>query len=306
MLAKITIAGTFVFFAVLYLLRSMKRKKLNIQGKVVLITGATSGLGKACAEIFYKAGCRVILAGRNSEKLEEVKNELVGLKEGCSDYTPAILQIDLSNLASIPKKVAEAVSFYDRVDILINNAGQSYRGQVLETILDVDQRLMTVNYFGHVAITKALLPVMISEGGGHIIGISSIQGKIAIPYRTAYAASKHAFQAFFDSLRAEVCDKNITVSVLSPSYIRTNISINAVRADGSQHNVLDNTIAKGMKAEYVAQRILDMVLWKEHDVLLGPLHHRIACYLRPIFPNIFFYIMAKRALKERHEFDKEK
>ncbi|CAI9723649.1 Hypothetical predicted protein [Octopus vulgaris] len=306
MFAKITLAGSFVFFTVLYLLRGMKRKKLNIKGKVVLITGATSGLGKACAEIFYKAGCRVILAGRNSERLEKVKTELVGLKEGCSDYKPAILQIDLCDLASIPKKVAEAVSFYDRVDILINNAGQSYRGQVLETILDVDQRLMMVNYFGHVAITKALLPVMISEGGGHIIGISSIQGKIAIPYRTAYAASKHAFQAFFDSLRAEVCDKNITVSVLSPSYIHTNISINAVRADGSQHNVLDNSIAKGMKAEYVAQRILDMVLWKEQDVLLGPFHHRIACYLRPIFPNIFFYIMAKRALKERNEFDKEK
>ncbi|GAB1598871.1 dehydrogenase/reductase SDR family protein 7-like [Argonauta hians] len=303
MFVKITIASIFVSFVVLYLFRFIRRKKVDVRGKVVLITGATSGLGKACAEIFSKAGCHVILAARNLEQLEKVKKEL---ENGSNDVSTRILQIDLCDLTLIPQKLAKAVSFFDKIDILINNAGQSYRGQVLETSLEVDQRLMTVNYFGHVAITKALLPAMISGGGGHIIGVSSVQGKIAIPHRTAYAASKHAFQAFFDSLRSEVHDKNITVGVISPSYIMTNISINAVRGDGTRHNVLDDTIAKGMKADYVAKEILDMVKWKKQDVLLGPLHHRLACYLRVICPNIFFQIMAKRALKERLEFEKEK
>lgn len=294
-----------IFGLLLFILQLWKKKtRPSIKTKVILITGATSGVGKASAELFYMAGCRVILAARNLEHLKKIQQEFYSKKKGGIPAPPAILQLDLSNLASIPEKVTQAISFYGQIDVLINNAGQSYRGRVEDTSLDVDIRLMTVNYLGHVAITKAVLPYMIKEGGGHIIGVSSIQGKISIPYRSAYSASKHAFQAFFDCLRAEVCDKNITVSVLSPSYIKTNLSLNALKADGTQYNVMDKTTEQGMSPEYVAKKILDTVLYKQQDICLTPLHHKIAVFLRAVFPNLFFKLMASRALKQRSEYCK--
>lgn len=273
-----------------------------IQGKTILITGASSGLGEACAKVFFEYGCHLILTGRNWKRLQEVKQALYPPSAGQNDkptYSTVILmKLDLEDTEAMQ----EAAEKIQRVDIVINNAGISYRGCIEDSPIQVDQKLMTVNYLGHVALIKGLLQHMLPENSGHIVGISSVQGRIAIPYRSAYAASKHAFQAFFDCLRAELADTNIKVSLVSPGYIRTNLSINAICEDGSTHGVMDQTTQSGMEPEAVARRVLQCVVNQEPEVVIAPLVHRLAIVLRAVAPALYFALMAKRARKQRQEY----
>ncbi|XP_025096684.1 LOW QUALITY PROTEIN: dehydrogenase/reductase SDR family member 7B-like [Pomacea canaliculata] len=284
----------------------MHKKKLDVRGKVVLITGSSSGLGEACAKAFFKCGCRVILAGRSEEKLQMVKQSLISIKlKATHDYhEPAILVWDLEDLNSVQQKAQQALAIYGGVDIIINNAGISYRGLIKDTTLSVDQKLMTVNYFGHVALIKALLPALLSQNSGHIVGISSIQGKISIPYRSAYSASKHALQAFFDCLRAELADSNVRVSLVSPGYINTSLSTNAVTGDGSKYGILDKTTESGMSADFVAEKVVNAVIQVQEEVVLAPSVHKAAILLRSVLPGVYFWIMASRARKQRKDYVK--
>ncbi|XP_045634101.1 dehydrogenase/reductase SDR family member 7B isoform X5 [Ursus americanus] len=200
---------------------------------------------------------------------------------------------------AIVAATAEILQCFGHVDVLINNAGISYRGAIVDTTTDVDKKVMETNYFGPVALTKALLPSMIKRRQGHIVAISSIQGKISIPFRSAYAASKHATQAFFDCLRAEMEQYEIEVTVVSPGYIHTNLSLNAVIADGSTYGVMDKTTAQGRSPAEVARDVLAAVGKKKKDVILADLLPSLAIYLRTLAPGLFFRLMASRARKER-------
>lgn len=291
----------------LYILKIIlsHRRKQSLKGKVVLITGANSGLGKACAIAFHQAGCKVILAGRNQGELNKVKEE-IAKKQVPDSFSPEILLMDLMNYNNIREPVSEGVKLFGRVDILINNAGVSYRGEISSTQIQVDERVMAVNYFGQIALIKELLPHMKKQGGGSIVGVSSVQGKIAIPYRSAYAASKHAFQAFCDTLRAEGSRDNIHVCVVSPGYIQTNLSQNAVCGDGTTYNKTDSTTASGMKPSFVAHKILQAVKYRKDDIVLAPLLHKLVILIRAFFPSLFFSIMNFRAKSGEKEYSKLK
>ncbi|CAL1527437.1 unnamed protein product [Lymnaea stagnalis] len=280
-----------------------RKKKEQVKDKVVFITGASSGLGEACAEVFYDAGCKIILSGRQVKKLMDLKDRLMK-KQRAGCHNPAIVSIDLENLSSIPSKVNQAIAAFGHIDILINNAGMSYRGQASETTLDVDKKLMTVNYFGHIEITKAVLPQMIRQGGGQIVTISSIQGRIAIPHRSAYAASKHALQAYFDSLRAELSGHDINVCVVSPHYISTNLSLNALTGSGTTYGKMDKTTETGLQPEYVAYQILDCVQHKTKELTIAPFYVKFIISLRALAPWLYFKIMAHRAQREQAESNK--
>ncbi|KAK2110513.1 Dehydrogenase reductase SDR member 7B [Saguinus oedipus] len=245
-----------------------------------------------------------------------------------------MVTFDLTDPGAIVAAAAEILQCFGCVDILVNNAGISYRGTVMDTTVDVDKRVMETNYFGPVALTKveylskplplssALLPSMIKRRQGHIVAISSIQGKISIPFRSACqhilaensqsessretqlseysnAASKHATQAFFDCLRAEMEQYEIEVTVISPGYIHTNLSINAITADGSRYGVMDKTTAQGRSPVEVAQDILAAVGKKKKDVILADVLPSLAIYLRTLAPGLFFSLMASRARKEQ-------
>ncbi|KAH8251758.1 hypothetical protein KR038_007309 [Drosophila bunnanda] len=268
----------------------------QLPGKVVVITGASSGLGESLAHVFYRAGCKVILAARRTQELERVKKDLLALDVDPA-YPPTVLALDLAELNSIPEFVTRVLAVYNQVDILINNGGISVRADVASTAVDVDLKVMVVNYFGSVALTKALLPSMVKRNSGHICFISSVQGKFAIPQRAAYSASKHAMQAFADSLRAEVASQNINVSCVSPGYIRTQLSLNALTGSGSSYGKMDATTAKGMSPDKLAERILQCILRKEPDIIVSDVQAKIAYYLRHLCPSLYFWVMAKRALK---------
>ncbi|GFS12380.1 dehydrogenase/reductase SDR family member 7B [Elysia marginata] len=274
-----------------------RRKDVVLQDKVVFITGASSGLGEALAEAFHLCGCKVVIAGRNADKLEELKNRLESRKED-HHHSPVVCVLDLED-DELSEKVHQAVgNVWGRVDILINNAGMSYRGSVAETKPEVDKKLMAVNHFGHIEITKAILPYMVKQRSGHIVCVSSVQGKLPIPHRSAYAASKHAIQAYFDSLRAEVDHQGIRVCVVSPYYIRTNLSLNALSADGSAYGKVDQTTKNGYDPHFVAKKIINCVQQRQDELILAPFYVKLAICLRVLAPWLYFKMMARRARKE--------
>ncbi|XP_023555954.1 dehydrogenase/reductase SDR family member 7B isoform X2 [Octodon degus] len=275
------------------------RMKAYLRNAVVVVTGATSGLGRECAKAFYAAGAKLVLCGRNMEALEELAQELMASRFPQQTHKPYTVTFDLTDSEAIMAAGAEILQCFGYVDILINNAGISYRGAIVDTAVDVDKKVMETNYFGPVALTKALLPSMIKRKRGHIVTISSIQGKISIPFRSAYAASKHATQAFFDCLRAEVKQDEIEVTLISPGYIRTNLSINAVTGDGSKYGAMDRNTAQGWSPAEVAQDVLAAVGKKKKDVVLADWVPSLAIYLRSLVPGLFFSIMAARARKEQ-------
>ncbi|XP_047428770.1 dehydrogenase/reductase SDR family member 7B [Mugil cephalus] len=289
---------------VLLLLRILSRLRLrgaSVHGAVVVITGASSGLGKECARVFHAAGARLVLCGRDAGRLQQVVQELTATSSDARTQTfpPCAVTFDLADTSSVDAAAEEILKCYGRVDVLVNNAGISYRGNILDTHISVQRDVMETNYFGPVALTQALLPSMVRQRSGHIVVISSVQGKIALPYRSAYAASKHATQAYFDSLRAEVERYGIPVTVISPGYVRTNLSLNAVTGDGSKYGVLDKTTATGRDPRDVAEAVLEAVRRRSKDVVLaGPLP-TVAIYLRTLWPGLFFKLMSSRARKEQ-------
>ena len=278
-----------------------KRRKTTLGGKVVMITGASSGLGEALAHVFYDCGCKVILISRRKEELERVKNALMNTYHTIPTHPPIILPLDITNINSLQSEVGKIIEIHGQVDILINNAGISYRGEVLNTNVDVDIKIMLTNYFAQIALAKAVLPFMIKQKSGHIVCVSSVQGKISIPYRSAYAASKHALQAWCDSCRAELADQNIKVTVVSPGYVQTALSLNALTGSGQVYGVMDKTTEEGYSPEYVADCILKAVLKQEKDVIVSSFTPKVAIYLRTLCPSLYFWIMYKRAKKSEKE-----
>jgi len=280
-----------------------KKLKAQLQGKVVMITGASSGLGEAMAHVFYQAGCRVILAARREAQLERVKKELLAsrLEKNVVTHPPVVMVLDLAKIDEIPSSLEKVLKIVGHIDILINNAGLSYRGEVLTTNIKVDHEIMMVNYIAQVALIKAVLPSMVLRKSGQIVAISSVQGRIAIPYRSAYAASKHALQAFCDTLRAEVAHHNVSVTVVSPGYIATNLSLNALTGTGEKYGVMDETTAKGYEPMDVAKCVLAAVMKHQSELIISDPTPKIAMFLRTLLPSIYFYLMRNRALRLRQQ-----
>jgi dehydrogenase/reductase SDR family protein 7B len=163
--------------------------------------------------------------------------------------------------------------------------------------VDIDIKIMLTNYFGTVALTKAVLPSMIQRKEGRVVCIGSVQGKIAIPHRAAYSASKHAMQAFCDSLRAEMDEHNVKVTLISPGWISTNLSLNALTGSGVSYGKMDNETAQGADPIELANEIVRAVLDDKKDVVSASLSPRLAILIRSWCPSLYFWIMAKRAHK---------
>ncbi|XP_053200940.1 dehydrogenase/reductase SDR family member 7B-like [Panonychus citri] len=274
------------------------RYKESFKGKVIIITGASSGLGEALARVFHRFGAKLIIAARNVEKLTALRDELVELyPEG---FRPIPLKLDLTKIQDIRQIAQSAISIHGKVDILINNAGISYRGTIMSTDSTVYQSLMTVNYFGQIEVIKAITEHFVSVGKGTIVGVGSVQSQISIPYRSAYSASKHAFQAFIDCLRAELSSvrPEINVITVNPGYIKTNLSVNALSSDGSLYNKMDETTASGMDPNVVADEIALAIYQQRKELIMSPLSHKLAIILRYMFPSLFFILMSKRAKKQ--------
>jgi len=247
--------------------------------KVAIITGASSGIGAALAEAFARDGARLILSARRRAELEQVAARCNG--------EPFILPLDLARSDELASHVSTVLARFGRVDVLVHSGGVSQRARVADTQLGVDRRIMEVNYFGAVALTKAVLPTMLRSRSGHIVVISSVMGKLGTPLRSAYAASKHALHGFFDCLRAEVADNGVFVTLICPGYVKTNISKNALTGDGSPKNEQGRDIEAGHPVDQAAQQILAAVRARRSEAYVGAFgKERLALFLKRLAPGL--------------------
>jgi dehydrogenase/reductase SDR family member 7B len=254
--------------------------------KVVWITGASSGIGEALAYAYSRTGARLILSSRNEERLLEIS-------QACMNHRDhIILPLDLTDTGSLGAKAATALGMAGHIDILMNNGGVSQRSLVMETSLEVDRRIMETNFFGTVALTKAVLPSMVQRKSGSIAVVTSIMGKFSTPQRSSYNASKHALHGFFDALRAEVWSQGISVTLICPGAIKTNISINALNGCGDCHGVMDDAQARGMLPDVCAQRIVEAVDKRKDEVCIGG-PEVFGVYLKRFAPGLLNRIMRK-------------
>ncbi len=232
--------------------------------KTIWITGASSGIGEACAYLFANEKINLILTATHEDKLKEVQAKCIRHGAKCK-----ILTYDLSDLENIDELTDKAISAFGKIDVAFLNAGISQRSKTLDTSFMVDEKIMIVNFFAPVKITKRLLPRMIENGGGTIAVTSSISGKFGFPLRSAYASSKFAVYGFFETVHAEYYNDNIRVVMVCPGRIKTNISYNALEADGTKHAKMDSGQNTGMPAEKAARKIVKAINNQKPEILVG-------------------------------------
>ena len=259
---------------------------MKYKNKVVWITGASSGIGEHLAYSFAEQGAKLILSSRNKKELQRVKNNCP------KDTDVLILPLDVSKFSSAEPAVKKVIDRFGFINILVNNAGISQRELAIDTKLAVDQRIMNVNYIGVVALTKAVLPHFMHQQFGHFVVISSVLGKMSVPHRSAYAASKHALHGFFDALRAELSLKNIKVTIICPGYVHTNIMINALKGDGSRNNQMAPTTRRGIEPDVFAQKAMQAIKQEKKEVMIAGFKETTAVYIKRFMPSLYFRIIA--------------
>ena len=253
--------------------------------KIVWITGASSGIGESLAYEFARQGAKLILSARNEKELNRVKDNCSSTPENIF-----ILPLDLTLSADIESRSMIAMAKWGRIDYLVNNAGIASRGPVVDTEMEVYRKIMETNFFGSIALTKAVLPAMLSAKKGHIVVVSSMAGKLGSPLLSTYSSSKHALHGFFDALRSEIYQDNISVTLICPGYIHTNISYNAVAADGSKFGKMDENQANGMSPDECAKRIVEAIYHEKQEVYMGG-KEVLGVYLKRFFPRILSKIL---------------
>lgn len=259
----------------------------KFENKTVWITGASSGIGEACAYVFAKEKANLILTATRKEALITVRNKCLELGGNC-----IVLPYDLSLLEGIPGLILEALKYFGTIDVLFNNAGVSQRGLAGDTLFEVEKKIMDINYFAPVLITKVVLPEMLKKGNGTIAVTSSIAGKFGFPLRSTYSASKHALYGYFETLQAEYFDRNIRVIMICPGRVNTNISMNALQNDGKKHAVLDNGQAGGITADKAAIKIVNAIYNQKPEVFVGG-KELIMVTIKRFFPTISRLLVRK-------------
>ncbi len=250
------------------------------------ITGASSGIGAAMARAVAARGARVILSGRNVAALEALAAECGG--EGRA----LVLPFEATDLTAAPDIVTRATRWAARIDCLVNNADISQRSLALETTFPVYEEIIAVDLLAPIALTQAVLPHMVAHKGGRIIAISSVAGIVGSPLRSAYSAAKAGLIGYCDSIRCETAHLGVEVHVVAPGSIRTNVSRNALLADGSRRGESDDAIDNGMPADEAVEAILEAVASGTRELVLATGFEAEIAALRRRDPDALFDRMA--------------
>jgi short-subunit dehydrogenase len=260
----------------------------KLENKVVWLTGASSGIGEALAYKLAEKKAKLILSARRKEELERVKGNCP--REAQANIR--ILPLDLSQTTTLQLSTEAAIQLFGHIDILINNGGIGQRSLIKDTTVDVDRKIMEVNYFGAIALTKYLLPHFMKRKRGHYVVVSSLTGKFGTAWRSGYAASKHALHGFFDAVRAEHFNDNIKVTMICPGFIYTSITLSALTGDGTPLNKLDQAQGGGMKVEKCAEKIVRAIVKNKEEVYIGG-KEVIGVYVKRFFPSLFSKLIRK-------------
>lgn len=255
----------------------------RLRGKVVWITGASSGIGEALAHECACAGATLVLSARRIERLREVERRCTEL--GAEEV--ALLPMDQLQIEKIPGWVREAEARFGRIDLLINNAGMSQRARAVDTLPAAVRRIFELNFFSTVALTQEVLRGMRARGGGRICAVTSVAGKIGAPMRSAYSASKHALHGYFDTLRPELAGEKIGITLLVPGFVKTEISRAALRGDGSPLGAMDRDQETGIPVERCARQMMRAILsGRDEQVVAVDVRLRLSLVLKRLAPSL--------------------
>ena len=257
---------------------------MNLKEKNVLITGASSGIGEGLAVEFAKQGANIVLASNQPEELVRVQKE-------CDKYGVKtwVHTIDLENEKNVVETAQKIISEVKTIDILVNNGGISQRSYAVETPIEIDRKVMEIDFFGHVVLTKQILPLFVNQNRGNIIVMSSVVGKFGFPLRTAYASAKHALHGFFEGLRSELKPNNVKILIVCPGKIKTNISLHAVTKTGDKWGKMDPSQERGMPIDKCARRIVRAMKRNRRELFLGG-KEVVMVFVRNYLPRLFYYL----------------
>ena len=264
---------------------------MTFNNKVVWITGASSGIGEGLAlELSKQENCKLILSSRRKDALEIVKNN-------CSNpENIAVLPFDLGELNEMTKTVKKAIKLFKKVDVLINNGGISQRSPIIETSIDVDKRLMEIDYLGTVALSKALLPHFVENNTGHYVVVSSLMGKFASSYRSAYCGAKHALHGFFDAMRLEHAKDNVKVTLICPGFVNTNVARNALTADGSKQGYQDEMTENGLNRDIFVKKMIKAIRKEKFEAYIGKFE-KFGVYVKRLSPRLIHKLVLRSKVK---------
>ena len=234
---------------------------MSFEGKTAWITGASSGIGAALAREWAARGARIILSGRDEARLTQVADGI--------DGETLILPFDVRDEAAMKAATKQAVDWHGGVDIFIANAGISQRSAAVDTDMAVYREIIDIDLTAQIAATQALLPHLVARQSGTLLFISSIAGKVGVPMRTAYCAAKFGLIGYADALRAELSQQGVSVHVVCPGSVATDVSRNALTADGSKRGRSDKVIDNGIAPDEAAKRIVDAVEANQREIIVA-------------------------------------
>lgn len=263
----------------------------NLDQKVVWITGASSGIGEALAQVFANLGAKVVLSARRGEELERVRQQL-NHPENHLCVAFDVTQADQAQYA-----VEQVIEKFQRIDYLINNAGLSQRALIADTTIDTERRIMEIDYFAQINLTKSVLPYFEKQGSGHVIFISSVAGLLGTQYRASYSAAKGAIHMWANSLRAEYAEKGLNVSVVFPGFVKTNVSFNALNGAGQAQAHQDEAIENGLDADDFAQKVVKAVLSNKEYIVIGGLKEKLGVAISRVSPKLMYKMIRKSKVK---------
>lgn len=259
---------------------------MQLHAKTIWLTGASSGIGEALAYALAEHGATLILTARREDELQRVRNNC---REASRHH---VLAMDLSDADAVAQKAGQIINDFGPIDILINNAGLGQRATVLETELSVHRRIMEVNYFSAVALTRALLPHLLTRPESMVVTVSSVIGKVATPRRSAYAGSKHAIIGFMDALRAETANSSLHCLTVCPGYIRTPFSYSALRGDGRAQAAMDDGQKNGMAPQDCARAMVKAMQRNQAEAFIGG-KETLGIYIKNFCPPLYRWMITK-------------
>lgn len=260
--------------------------------KVIWITGASSGIGEAVALVLAGHGAKLVLSARRQDALEAVKAACCAAPNNASADKIMVLPLDVTDDAAQDLAVKAVMDQFGRIDMLFNNAGISQRSLCVDTDMAVYRKLFEIDVFAQISLTKRVLPIMLKQRSGHMVVTASVAGKVGVALRTGYCAAKHAMMGFFDALRAEVDEHGIHVSTVVPGFIKTDISKNALKGDGSAFGILSQAIGGGMPVDEAAQVIVKGLARHEPEINVGNGKEMNVLWLKRLAPKRVFKLLA--------------
>ena len=263
----------------------------SLEGKVVWTTGASSGIGKALAAECALQGAQVILSARRLEELENVRVSILNPDRHIS------VAMDITDEAQMRRAYEQVLQEKGRIDWLINNAGLSQRALIADTTMQTERAIMEIDYFSQVFLTKLVLPTFLAQKSGRIAYVSSVAGLLGTQYRASYSAAKAAIHMWANSLRAEVAQDGVNVSVIFPGFVKTNVSFNALNGAGKPQAHQDEAIENGLEADDFATQTVSALRKGQEYIVVGGRKEKLGVLVSRLSPSTLYKMIRKMKVK---------